>query len=147
MNTTLQELRAAHDRLGKLIDQIASDDSHKKLMSLVGVCYVKHSGKGFEAHKINKIDVTQRNSGGVIVIYFDGVSAHMSDGSTDSSGALTIDVYEDFAHHYTFDGALKFAEMMSEVDMMKSAEFDHLKTLAKHRKQSAWEQLCAAATV
>lgn len=137
-NSTIEELRATHERLGKLIAEISADDSHKKLMSLIGVCYVRHSGNGFSAHKINKIDVTQRSDGGVVVIVQDNVSVSMSD------KALTVYVADNLPTHYDLRDALVLADLKN-VDIMKSSQFDHLKRVAEHRKQYVWEQLCAEA--
>ena len=145
MNTeTLTELKLLNDRIGKLVDLYDEEQAHRKLMSLVGMCYVANADTGIIATKIIKVEVTNGVTNGVkdrqIIMYVDRVEASRG------RGDIRVLVFEDRPMFYTLQQALRAAEFEG-FDLMKAAQFDHLKTIAKHRQDSVWNDLCESSAV
>ena len=56
---TRESLKQIHERIGKLINIVDGDDTHKKLMSLLGKCYLTDDTGQVVAERVEKVDVTQ----------------------------------------------------------------------------------------
>lgn len=147
MNTeTLTELKALNNRIGKLVDLFDEEQVHRKLMSLVGMCYVANADTGIIATKIIKVEVANgvTITNGVknrhIIMYVDRVEASRG------RGDIRVLVFENRPMFYTTQQALRAAEFEG-FDLMKVAQFDHLKTVAKHRQDSVWNDLCESSAV
>lgn len=138
--STIEELKALHNSIGNLIVKLDNDAIHNNLMSLIGMCYVSNSDTSIVATKINKVEVSQKDNGGHIVLYVDRVeSSYLHE-------LLEVVVVENKPMQYTLQQALRIARFEG-FDAMKPAQFDHLKTVAKSRQDSVWNDLCEASAV
>jgi hypothetical protein len=138
--STIEELKALHNSIGNLIVKLDNDEIYKNLMSLIGMCYVSNSDTYIVATKIIKVEVTQSNNSGRIVMYIDRVeSAYIEQD-------LDVVLIENKRTEYTLQQALRIARFEG-FDAMKPAQFEHLKTVAKSRQDSVWNDLCEAAAV
>jgi hypothetical protein len=138
--STIEELKALHNSIGNLIVKLDNDEIHKNLMSLIGMCYVSNSDTCIVSTKIIKVEVTQNNNAGRIVMYVDRVeSAYIEQN-------LEVVLIENKRTEYTLQQALRIARFEG-FDAMKPAQFEHLKTVAKSRQESVWNDLCEAAAV
>jgi hypothetical protein len=138
--STIEELKALHNSIGNLIVKLDNDEIYNNLMSLIGMCYVSNSDTYIVATKIIKVEVTQSNNSGRIVMYIDRVeSAYIEQD-------LDVVLIENRRMEFTLQNALRMARLEG-FDAMKPAQFEHLKTVAKSRQDSVWEDLCEAAAV
>jgi hypothetical protein len=138
--STIEELKALHNSIGNLIVKLDNDEIYKNLMSLIGMCYVSNSDTCIVSTKIIKVEVTQNNNAGRIVMYVDRVeSAYIEQN-------LEVVLIENKRTEYTLQQALRIARFEG-FDAMKPAQFEHLKTVAKSRQESVWNDLCEAAAV
>ena len=138
--STIEELKALHNSIGNLIVKLDNDEIYKNLMSLIGMCYVSNSDTCIVSTKIIKVEVTQNNNAGRIVMYVDRVeSAYIEQN-------LEVVLIENKRTEYTLQQALRIARFEG-FDAMKPAQFEHLKTVAKSRQDSVWNDLCEAAAV
>jgi hypothetical protein len=120
--------------------KLDNDEIYNNLMSLIGMCYVSNSDTYIVATKIIKVEVTQSNNSGRIVMYIDRVeSAYIEQD-------LDVVLIENRRMEFTLQNALRMARLEG-FDAMKPAQFEHLKTVAKSRQDSVWEDLCEAAAV
>jgi alpha-mannosidase len=136
--STIEELKALHNSIGNLIVKLDNDEIHNNLMSLIGMCYVSHRDKTIVATKIIKVEITQNDKSTRVVMYVDRVEAQFI------NQTLDVVVVEHTPMPYTLQQALRIARFEG-FDAMKPAQFEHLKTVAKSRQESVWEDLCEAA--
>ena len=138
--STIEELKALHNSIGNLIVKLDNDEIYKNLTSLIGMCYVSNSDTCIVATKIIKVEVTQRENAGRIVMYVDRVeSAYIEQN-------LEVVLMENRRMEYSLQQALRIARFEG-FDAMKPAQFDHLKTVAKSRQDSVWNDICEASAV
>jgi hypothetical protein len=134
--STIEELKALHNSIGNLIVKLDNDEIYKNLMSMIGMCYVSNSDTCIIATKIIKVEYNS----GRIVMYIDRVeSAYIEQN-------LEVVLIENKRTEYTLQQALRIARFEG-FDAMKPAQFEHLKTVAKSRQDSVWNDLCEAAAV
>ena len=136
--STIDELKALHNSIGNLIVKLDNDEIHNNLMSLIGMCYVSHRDNTIVATKIIKVEITQNDKSTRVVMYVDRVEAQFI------NQTLDVVVVEHTPMPYTLQQALRIARFEG-FDAMKPAQFEHLKTVAKSRQESVWEDLCEAA--
>jgi hypothetical protein len=138
--STIEELKALHNSIGNLIVKLDNDEIYSNLMSLIGMCYVSNSDTCIIAAKIIKVEVTQIQKIGRVVMYVDRVeSAYIEQD-------LNVVLIENKRMEFTLQNALRMARLEG-FDAMKPAQFEHLKTVAKSRQESVWNDLCEAAAV
>ena len=138
--STIEELKALHNSIGNLIVKLDNDEIYKNLTSLIGMCYVSNSDTCIVATKIIKVEVTQRENAGRIVMYVDRVeSAYIEQN-------LEVVLMENRRMEYSLQQALRIARFEG-FDAMKPAQFDHLNTVAKSRQDSVWNDICEASAV
>ena len=138
--STIEELKALHNSIGTLIVKMDNDEIFKNLMSLIGMCYVSNTSACIVATKIIKVDVTQHNNCGRIVMYIDRVESLYIEQN------LEVVIIENKRTEYTLQQALRIARFEG-FDAMKPAQFEHLKTVAKSRQDSVWNDICEASAV
>jgi len=147
MNTdTITELKLLNATISKLVALFDIEQAHRKLIALTGMCYVANSDTGITAFKITKVEI-QKEKVGSVVIYFDRVEVRRE--SSTVEGLVfdgSIYVCENRPKFFTLQNALANTEFEG-YDLMKSAQFDNLKTMAKHRMDSAWDDLSETSAV
>lgn len=143
-NATLEELKATHERLGKLIEEISANDSLQKLMSLIGSCYSTVSDRSIVAYRINRIDVQAevKFGGRNMLIYIDSAEVFSGDNSTE------ISVSRDKCVRYTLSEALQFSLNYSGgAKLIKCSQFESIINIASNRRESILSDVLDAATV
>ena len=128
---TLAELKALHKSIGDLIITQEADDTHQKLKSLIGRCYLRSSKKVIIADRITNISISHNwENQKRVHIRRERVECSQSEGKTTS-------LVDNQDLHYSVPEALSMVEgrhlYWKDCDIIRESKFEHLKTLIEDR--------------
>jgi len=141
---TLAELKALHKSIGDLILAQEVDDSHHKIKTLVGRCYLRSDETGMTAYKITCViinrdlkNLTLENLRR-IHIHSERLKCSQSDGETTSY------VYDDVTHYSVHEALLMVEgrhQAWKESDIITVSKFNRLKSVIEERSKRLIEDV------
>lgn len=128
---TLAELKALHKSIGDLIITQEADDTHQKLKSLIGRCYLRSSKKVIIADRITNISISHNwENQKRVHIRRERVECSQSEGKTTS-----IVDHQDL--NYSVPEALSMVEgrhlYWKDSEIIRESKFAHLKAVIENR--------------
>lgn len=128
---TLAELKALHKSIGDLILAQEADDTHQKLKSLIGRCYLRSSKMGIVADRITSVSISHNwESQKRVHIHRERVECSQSEGETTS-------LIDNQDLHYSVQEALSMVEgrhlYWKDCDIIRESKFAHLKAVIENR--------------
>lgn len=128
---TLAELKALHKSIGDLIITQEADDTHQKLKSLIGRCYLRSSKKVIIADRITNISISHNwENQKRVHIRRERVECSQSEGKTTS-------LVDNHDLHYSVPEALSMVEgrhlYWKDAEIIRESKFAHLKAVIENR--------------